>query len=95
MPQLTDRTKIRAILEADHPWAAYALADLEPGFFAHATWFRAVGEASALALMYSAFTTPALITLSKVQELRAILHEVERTLTPSERFTWDTVRLQN
>jgi hypothetical protein len=35
MPQLTDRARIRMILEADRPWAAYALADLDPGLFEH------------------------------------------------------------
>jgi hypothetical protein len=37
MTQITDRTTIRAILETDRPWAAYALADLEPGFFEYST----------------------------------------------------------
>jgi len=39
MPQVTDRTLIRAMLETDRSWAVYALADLEPGFCEHATWF--------------------------------------------------------
>jgi ribosomal protein S18 acetylase RimI-like enzyme len=86
MTQITDRTTIRAILETDRPWAAYALADLEPGFFEYSTWFSAVSAAPALALVYSAFRTPVLITLGKVQVLRAILHELETILNPPELY---------
>ena len=38
MPQLTAPATIRAILETDRGWSAYALADLEPGFFEHSHW---------------------------------------------------------
>jgi RimJ/RimL family protein N-acetyltransferase len=86
MPQVTDRTMIRAMLETDRSWAAYALADLEPGFFEHATWFTAVREAPALALVYSAFATPVLITLGNVPALQTILYEIDRTLHPSELY---------
>lgn len=88
MTQITDRTTIRAILETDRPWAAYALADLEPGFFEYSTWFSAVSAAPALALVYSAFRTPVLITLGKVQVLRAILHELETILNPLSCMRW-------
>jgi hypothetical protein len=84
MPQLTDRAKIRAILERDRLWAAYALADLEPGFFERTSWFSSVDEASALALVYSAvdsaFPTPVLMTFGNVQALGGILHEKEGRL---------------
>jgi ribosomal protein S18 acetylase RimI-like enzyme len=84
MPQLTNRTKIRTILEADRLWAAYAIADLEPGFFERTSWFRSVNEASALALVYStadsAFPVPVLMTFGNVQALRWILHEIDTTL---------------
>jgi hypothetical protein len=53
MPQLTDRTRIRTILEADRPWAVYALADLEPGFSEHSKWFGSAGDMAALALIYT------------------------------------------
>jgi ribosomal protein S18 acetylase RimI-like enzyme len=86
MSQITDRATIRAILETDRPWATYALADLEPGFFEHATWFGAIGETSVLALVYAAFGTPVLITLGGTDALRAILHEMESTLNPPELY---------
>src|SRR5436190_1409891 len=86
MPQLTDRTSIRRILEADRLWAVYALADLEPAFFKHTRWFSSAGETPAVALIYSAFGVPVLITIGKVEELRAILDEVEATLNPSQLY---------
>ena len=90
MPQLTDRAKIRTILETDRPWTAYALADLEPGFFEYSRWFSSVDEVSALALVYSAphsaFATPVLMTLGTAPELRLILHEIETTLHPRELY---------
>jgi len=39
-----------------------------------------------LALLYSAFATPVLITLGKAQELRVILHEIATTLNPRELY---------
>ncbi len=90
MPRLTDRAMIRTILEADRLWAAYALADLEPGFFEHTSWFRAADEASTLALIYaavhSAFATPVLMTFGNAQVLRWILHEIGTTLHPRELY---------
>jgi predicted GNAT family acetyltransferase len=86
MPQLTDRAQIRAILETDRPWAAYALADLAPGFFEHTHWFRGENEASALALVYSAFAAPVLITVGDAQALQEILCEVDLTWHPRELY---------
>ena len=87
MPQLTDRALIRALLETDRSWAAYALADLEPGFFEYATWFRAEGEGTALALVYAAFALPTLITLGDVNGLRAVLREIDLALNHTELYT--------
>jgi len=80
MPQLTDRATIRAMLETDRAWAAYALADLEPGFFEHAAWFASDGQMLALVLVYRAFTTPTIITLGDVNTLRILLLEIDTTL---------------
>ncbi|HEU4342155.1 MAG TPA: hypothetical protein VFU31_11340 [Candidatus Binatia bacterium] len=60
MPRLTDRTKIRTMLETDRPWAVYALADLEPGLFEPTTWFGFERIPMAIALIYSRFATPVL-----------------------------------
>jgi ribosomal protein S18 acetylase RimI-like enzyme len=76
MPRLTDPDEIRALLETDRPWAAYALGDLCPGFFEHTEWFHAPGGAPALALLYRSFGTPVLFTLGDPEALPALLEEI-------------------
>jgi GNAT superfamily N-acetyltransferase len=80
MPQLTDKVQIQAILETERPWAAYALADLEPGYCEHAVWFCAAAGIPALALLYRAFALPVLLTVGAARHLRLVLDEVDRTL---------------
>ena len=76
MPRLTNPTEIRALLEADRPWAVYALGDLAPGFFEHCEWRRAQDGAPAIALLYRAFETPVLFTLGQPESIRSILSEI-------------------
>lgn len=76
MPRIGDRAEIRAVLETDRPWAVYALGDLAPGFYEHCEWFRAPGEALALALLYHAFDPPVLFTLGKAERLAGLMDEV-------------------
>jgi GNAT superfamily N-acetyltransferase len=80
MPQLTDKVQIQAILETERPWAAYALADLEPGYCEHAVWFCAAAGIPALALLYRAFALPVLLTVGAARHLRLVLDEVDWTL---------------
>ena len=86
MPRLTDRERIRTILETDRPWAVYALADLEPGLFEHAHWYRPAYDEPALGLFYSGFATPVLITVGKAEALRCILNEIVAELNPPELY---------
>ncbi len=76
MPRLTDPDAIRALLATDRIWAAYALADLAPGFFEACDWFAAPAPAAALLLRYRAFATPVLITLGASQAVAQLLEEV-------------------
>jgi ribosomal protein S18 acetylase RimI-like enzyme len=80
MPQLTDKMLIHAILETERPWAAYALADLEPGYCEHAVWFGAANGIPALGLLYRAFALPVLLTVGEARHLRSVLDEVDRVL---------------
>ena len=86
MRRLTDRRQIRAILETDRPWAVYALADLEPGLFEHAHWYRPANDELALGLFYAGFATPVLITVGKADALRSILDEIVAELNPRELY---------
>lgn len=76
MPRLTDLTAVRALLETDRPWAAYALGDLAPGFAEYSEWFSAPSERRALALLYRAFDTPVLFTLGDPLTLDKLLDEM-------------------
>jgi GNAT superfamily N-acetyltransferase len=72
---LTDRTHIRAYLETDRFYAAYAIGDLEPGLFELCEWTGAVvdGQLDALTLHYHGLEPPALFVMGSVGGLRAIL----------------------
>lgn len=91
MPFLADPGAIRALLETDRPWAAYALADLAPGFFEACEWHAAASQtppgSAALLLLYRAFETPVLITLGTPQTIGPLLDEIggERELYLSVR----------
>ncbi len=82
MPQLTDASLIRSLLETDRPWSAYALADLAPPHAEHARWF---GTASppAVGLVYRAFAVPVVIMVGEVAQLRGVLDEIDDVLADS------------
>jgi GNAT superfamily N-acetyltransferase len=74
---LTDRSRIQAYLETDRLYAAYAIGDLEPGFFELCEWTGAdaAGLLDALALHYHGLEPPALFVMGSAQGLRAILRQ--------------------
>ncbi|MCB0044837.1 MAG: GNAT family N-acetyltransferase [Caldilineaceae bacterium] len=55
------REKIRALLEQDCAWAAYALADLQPQMDQYCAWSLAA-DGRGLALIYTGLPTPTLFT---------------------------------
>jgi GNAT superfamily N-acetyltransferase len=85
MPRLTEPALIRARLEVDRPWAAYALTDLAPGFFEASEWHA--GQEAGLLLLYRAFETPVLVTVGVPQTIDPLLDEIrdERRLYLSVR----------
>ena len=83
MSQLTDTVLIQPLLETERPWAADALADLEPGYCEHAVWFCAAAGIPALALLYRAFALPVLLIVGAARYLRSVLDEVDRALDGS------------
>lgn len=60
MPRLDQPHEIRAILNRDRPWSAYALGDLEPELFAKCVWFFADDS---LALVYLGFGITVVVAL--------------------------------
>jgi ribosomal protein S18 acetylase RimI-like enzyme len=71
-----DITTLRALLETDRPWAAYALGDLAPEMFPHCEWRVAPDPARALLLLYRAFDTPVLFALGEAEPVRRLLAEI-------------------
>lgn len=66
---------VRRILFADPAWAAYAIADLQPGFAEACTWFVHEGGAgdSGLAMLYSGLTPPILFAMGPAEAVAAAL----------------------
>src|SRR5437870_11617188 len=79
MPPLTDPSLIQERLDTDCPWAAYALADLEPPLAEHASWFAAAGS-PAIGLLYRGFSTPVLIGVGEAEDFRPVLDEMDAAL---------------
>src|SRR5262245_44574028 len=77
MPPLTDLQDIRARLEQDRPWTAFALADLEPPYSAHANWFGPAGNPHAIGLLYRAFGTPIVLCSGPSDEWPDLMREMD------------------
>ena len=75
MPEIRDRTAIRAILNADPQWSVYALGDLAPGYFEHCRWYS--NGARALILLYQAVTPPVLLAVGEPAEIVALAEEID------------------
>ena len=76
MPRLSDPAAIRALLETDRAWAAYALADLAPGFFEHCEWRGSRAAEPAIILLYRAFEIPVLVTVGAAPAVASLLEEI-------------------
>ena len=55
MALLRDKDAVRALLQADRPWAVYALGDLDPEHFVHARWYA---HGRSIVMLYRAFRPP-------------------------------------
>jgi ribosomal protein S18 acetylase RimI-like enzyme len=70
-----DKQRILAFLETDRLYAAYAIGDLEPEWFADCTWTAAEfnGELRALGLLFRGLTIPAFFLMGETDGVRSIL----------------------
>lgn len=76
LPILTSRDEIRAILEHDRPWAAYALGDLEPHLFGQCRWFGLTRGDTAVLLVFLAGSCPTLIPIGRPSPVARLLEEI-------------------
>jgi GNAT superfamily N-acetyltransferase len=72
MMSVEARARIRAMLEENRGWCAYALADLEPGMDQHCRWIA--GE-NAVALIYRGFDPPTLFGHGDPNELKSLFEQ--------------------
>jgi len=86
MPRLTDVNLIRALLHSDRTFAVYALADLAPEHFAHATWFGSQNGPPALVLLYRRFEPPVLFALGSFVAVDGLLDEMDEAADLPELF---------
>jgi ribosomal protein S18 acetylase RimI-like enzyme len=75
--RVEDQARIRALLESDRPWAAYALADLSPGFREHCQWFVREGSPPALVMLYCRVDPAVLFALGTSERLAPLIQEME------------------
>jgi ribosomal-protein-alanine N-acetyltransferase len=68
---------IRAILETDRPWAAYALGDLASPEWERCEWHVAPGDPPALLLLYRGFAVPVLFAFGPPAAVRALLPDLD------------------
>lgn len=72
---MADFGVVRQILERDPTWAAYAIADLQPGFAEQCSWFVHAGSPSqsGLVMLYSGLTPPILFAMGPGDAVAAAL----------------------
>ena len=77
MPQLSDRSTVRRILNRDRAWAAYAIGDLAPGFIDHCEWRTPADADDALLLVYNGFTPPIAFAMGDAPALARLFREAQ------------------
>ncbi len=71
-----DHPQLRAMLERDAVWAAYALADLQPDFAPYCAWYPADDERG-LAMIYTGLSIPTLFTAGDPASVAASMTRIE------------------
>jgi len=77
MPRTTDLERIRAALERDRAWSAYAIGDLDPARLPDCAWHAPDGHADTLVLLYRGFTTPILFATGDPARLSSVFAELD------------------
>lgn len=75
-PRLVDLGRVRARLERDRPWSAYALGDLSPQFRDAAEWHSSAND-EALVLVFRGFTPPIVFGIGPADGLHVLFQEID------------------
>src|SRR5438552_16873702 len=76
MPVTKDRAQIRAILNTDRAWTAYALGDLSPAFYQDCEWHVPAGGGNALLMVFRGTDPPILFAHGDVRSIEQLIDEV-------------------
>src|SRR5437870_6320101 len=76
MPVTKDRAQIRAILDTDRAWTAYALGDLSPAFYEHCEWHVPADRRNALLMLFRGVDPPILFAHGDVRDIEQLIDEV-------------------
>ena len=77
MPPITDLTRVRALLDQDAAWSAYAIGDLDAAHAPHCSWHALPDGSSALLLLYRGFTPPILFAIGDPASVAMLLREID------------------
>jgi GNAT superfamily N-acetyltransferase len=77
MPRTTDLQRIRAALDRDRTWCAYAIGDLDPTRLPDCSWYGLDGDAETLVLLYRGFATPILFAIGDPERLAPVCAELD------------------
>ena len=77
MPLTTDLRRIRAALDRDRTWSAYAIGDLDPARLPDCSWHAPAADPDTLVLLYSAFLPPILFATGDPALLPEVFAEIE------------------
>ena len=78
MPHTTDLERIRAALDCDRTWSAYAIGDLDPARLPDCSWYSPAADPNTLVLLYRAFELPILFATGDPALLSGLLAELDR-----------------
>ena len=77
MPLTTDLRRIRAALDRDRTWSAYAIGDLDPARLPDCSWYAPAADPDTLVLLYRAFEPPILFATGDPALLSGVFAELD------------------
>jgi GNAT superfamily N-acetyltransferase len=81
MPATTNRSQIRAILNKDRIWSAYALGDLSPGFFRQCEWHVPADGTKAVVMIFRGLEPPIVFAHGEAASIKPLVDEIGRIST--------------
>jgi GNAT superfamily N-acetyltransferase len=77
MPPTADLHRIRAALDRDRAWSAYAIGDLDRQRLGHCSWYAPAEDPAALVLLYRGFEPPILFAIGDPARLGPVFAELD------------------